>query len=903
MSIRNLDSLFKPKSVAIVGASSRSGSVGSVLARNLLTGGFDGAIMPVNPKRDHIQSVIAYPGVSDLPFAPELAIVATAPAQVPGLIAELGEAGTKACVVVTAGFGEGGDDGGATLRQEMLDAARPHLLRIVGPNCLGIMVPGHGLNASFGNVHPVPGKLAFVTQSGAVVTSVVDWATSRNIGFSHIVSLGDMSDVDFGDMLDYLANERGCSAILLYIEAITHARKFMSAARAASRSKPVIVVKAGRHEEGARAATSHTGALAGSDAVYDTAFRRAGMLRVMSLDHLFEAVGTLGLVGPPRGDRIAILTNGGGMGVLATDALMDARGTLAELSPETIARLDAVLPATWSKANPIDIIGDAPPKRYEEALRAVCEDKSIGGVLVLHCPTAIASSTAAAEAVIAVAKDHPRKSIFSSWVGGDAVEAARRRFSENGIPTYDTPTAAVEAIMQLIDYRRNQATLIETPPSVPEEFAPDIERAREVVRDALADGREWLNELEAKWVLEAYGIPIAPTERVENAEEAAAAAARLGGSVALKILSKDILHKSDVGGVVLDLNGPREVEDAARAMTARIAKIDPKAVLDGFTVQTMIRRPGAHELLIGVGEDAHFGPMIMFGQGGTAVEAIADSALAMPPLNMKLASEAIARTNIVRLLRGYRDRPAVNLDAVALTMVKISQLVVDLGEIAELDINPLLADSYGVIALDARIRVRACEGDAAARLAIRPYPKALESTVTLEDGREFLIRPIVPEDEPAHQRMFKSLTPEEIRLRFMIPKRTQSHVQAARFTQIDYDREMALVLADPGAPGHGDIHGVVRIIADPDNEAAEFAILIKGELTGLGLGTRLMQCILAHADSRGIQEVFGEVLRENARMLRLAAKLGFSQTPIQGEPGLIHVSLSMSERDEFAKAG
>ncbi len=897
MTIRNLDRLFKPKSVAIVGASGREGSVGAVLSRNLLTGGFDGAIMPVNPKRAHVQSIIAYPTVSDLPFAPDLAVIATAPSLVPDLISKLGEAGTKAAVVVTAGFGEGGDEHGGALRQEMLDAARPHLLRIIGPNCLGIMVPGQGLNASFGNVHPLPGKLAFVTQSGAVVTSVVDWATSRNIGFSHIVSLGDMSDVDFGDMLDYLANDRECSAILLYIEAVTHARKFMSAARAASRTKPLIVVKAGRHEEGARAAASHTGALAGSDDVYDAAFRRAGMLRVTTLDRLFEAVGTLGVVSQPKSDRIAIVTNGGGMGVLATDALIDEGGVLAELAPETVERLNAVLPETWSKSNPVDIIGDAPPSRYADALDAVCDDKGVGGVLVLHCPTAIASSTDAADAVIAVGAKRRNASIFTAWVGGKAVAEARQHFTDNAVPTYDTPSAAVRAVMQLINYQRNQETLIETPPSVPEDFEQDADTARSFINEALADGREWLNEHEAKSVLEAYGIPIAKTMRVTTDEEAGEAAAKFGGSVVLKVLSNDILHKSDIGGVVLNLEGPAEVEAAARSMRSRIAEFDPSAKIDGFTVQTMVRKPGAHELLVGVNEDVLFGPMIMFGQGGTAVEVIADSALAMPPLNMKLAHEAIAQTQVVRLLRGYRDRPAANLDAIAMTMVKVSQLVVDIGEIAELDINPLLADSAGVIALDARIRVREFSGKAASHLAIRPYPKALEAPITLNDGRKFLIRPIVPEDEPAHQRMFASLTPEEIRLRFLIPKKTQTHVQAARFTQIDYDREMALVLADPGPVGQTDIHGVVRISADPDNEKAEFAILVQGELAGLGLGTHMMLHILAHAEGAGIQEIFGEVLRENSRMLGLAKKLGFVQTPIRDDPGIVHLSLKLPATD------
>ncbi|MGI9501864.1 MAG: acetate--CoA ligase family protein, partial [Geminicoccaceae bacterium] len=509
MTIRNLEKLFAPQSIALIGASKRPGSVGAVLAENLFGGGFDGPVMPVNPKHRSIQGVLTFETVASLPLVPDLAVIATPPATIPGLIAELGAKGTKAAVVITAGLGERGDDG-ASLRQAMLDAAKPHLLRIVGPNCLGTLVPGLGLNASFAHLSPKPGKLAFVAQSGAVVTSVLDWATSRGIGFSHLVALGDMSDVDFGDMLDDLANDPGTSAILLYIEAITDARKFMSAGRAAARMKPVVVVKAGRHPEGARAAASHTGALAGADDVYDTAFRRAGMLRVIHLEELFDAVQTLGLIKPPSGDRLAIVTNGGGVGVMATDALMDHGGELAELSPETIADLDRHLPPTWSRTNPVDIIGDAPPERYAHAMTAVTSDAGVDAVLAINCPTAVTTPEAAGEAVIgAIGKS--KLPILTSWLGDGAARPARQAFADHMVPTFETPEDAVSAFMQLVTYRRNQATLMETPASMPEAFEPDVTTAKRLIEEALAAGKAWLNEPSAKALMEAYDIPTAKT--------------------------------------------------------------------------------------------------------------------------------------------------------------------------------------------------------------------------------------------------------------------------------------------------------------------------------------------------------------------------------------------------------
>ncbi len=880
MTINNLDALFKPRSVALIGASNRRGSIGAMLARNLLGAGYQGAVMPVNPKHRQIARHRAWPDIASLPEAPDLGVICTPASAVPEIIEQLGARGARAAVVITAGFGERRASGGAELQQAVQQAAARHRLRLVGPNCLGILVPGIGLNASFAHRTPSAGSLAFVAQSGAIVTSVIDWAEPRGIGFSHLVSLGDMADVAFGDMLDYLASDPGTRGILLYIEAVTDARRFMSAARAASRMKPIIVVKAGRHPEGARAVQSHTGVLAGTDAVYDAAFRRAGILRVHGLMELFDAAEILALARPPKGDRLMILSNGGGIAVLAADELVDQGGRLAELSTETVAALDQVLPDTWSRANPVDIIGDAPGSRYADAMKILSQASDVDGILALHCPTAVASATDAAQAVIDAAPGPRGPLLLTSWVGEEAMRAARAAFSQRRIPSYDTPEQAVRAFMYLVRYRRNQRLLAETPPSVPEDYVPDLARVRALIDNIGPDRDGWLSEVESKQVLSAYGIPVVPTRLAATPEAAAALAAEIGGPVALKLQSPDLLHKSAAGGIALDLIGPAAVEERARAMHQQVAAAHPDARLLGFSVQPMVRRPGAYELIIGVADDPQFGPVILAGHGGTQVEAIDDKALGLPPMNMRLARELLSRTRIHRLLQGTPGHTAANLDAVALVLVRVSQLVCDFPDIRELDINPLLADNYGVVALDARIRVSleppvpGVSGHA--RLAIRPYPKALEETVTLGDGRSLLLRPIRPEDEPSLQEAFAKLTPEEVRLRFFAPMSTLDHVAAARFSQLDYDREMALVLTDPGIPGRTEIYAVVSLSADPDNERAEYAILVRHDMAGMGLGILLMRRIIDYARQRGIREIDGDVLRDNRTMLKLCKVFGFT---------------------------
>ncbi|MEJ0028345.1 MAG: bifunctional acetate--CoA ligase family protein/GNAT family N-acetyltransferase [Rhizomicrobium sp.] len=883
MTVRNLDIFFKPKSIALIGASNKPHSIGAVTADNLRLAGFDGPILPVNPYHAAVAGALSYKDVAALPLTPDLAVICTPPETVPGLIAELGARGTRAAIVITAGFKEAGSAEGHRLEQAMLDAARPHLMRIVGPNCLGVISTPQNVNASFAQAMPAKGGVAFVAQSGAMVTTVLDWANGRGIGFSHLVSLGDMSDVDFGDMLDYLATDDSTTAILLYIEAVTSARKFLSAARAAARLKPVIAIKAGRAPAAAKAASSHTGALAGMDAVYDAAFERAGILRVNDLDEVFDAVETLSSRPDIRGGRLTIVTNGGGVGVLATDSLIAQGGALAALSPETVAKLNAVLPPTWSHANPIDIIGDAGAKRYADTLAILAGTREQDAILVLNCPTAVASGGEAADAVAAAAKTS-KIPILTNWLGARSAEQARRTFAAARLPGYDTPEKATRGFMHMVRYRRLQNLLMEVPPSIPPGEQPDRARARAILAKAEPG---WLDALSVQALLESYRIPLVRLMRAANADEVAAAAAKIGGPVALKIFSPDITHKSDIGGVVLDIVGAEAARAAARDMHSRIAKAVPSARLEGFLVQEMVHRPDAHELILGMASDATFGPFLLFGQGGVAVEVIDDKTLGLPPLNLKLAREMIDKTRVSRQLKGYRDHKPAAMDAIALTLVHLSQLICDWPQIAELDINPLLADETGVIAVDARVKIApAARPD---RIAIRPYPEELTHAEAVPGIGRFTLRPVRPEDAPAFERFFERLAPEDIRMRFFTALTMLPPAMLARLTQIDYDREMALVLFDDA----GAMAGVVRLAADPDGARAEFAVLVRSDLKGHGVGTLLMARLIAYARARGIGELWGDVLPENHMMQALCRDQGLVLAPSPHDPAMLRATLKL----------
>lgn len=894
MSTRNLKSLFKPGSLALIGASERPQSVGAVVMENLLKGGFRGPIMPVNPNYQAINGVIAYKDIASLPITPEMAVVALPAPAVPDVIRQLAERGTRAAIVLSAGMTHQKDASGKTLQDQMLEIAAAYEFRILGPNCLGLMVPGIGLNAGFAHTDALPGNIAFVSQSGAMCTAVLDWAKARKIGFSHFISLGDAGELDFGDVLDYLGSDPDTRAILLYIESIRQRRNFMSAARAAARNKPVLAIKSGRFSESAAAAASHTGALAGADDVYTAALKRAGVLRVYDFEELFAAVETLAHYRPLKGEGLAIVTNGGGIGVIAVDNLIEDGGTLAQLSDETIAELSKVLPATWSHANPVDIIGDAPGSRYVDAMQVLMRAPEVNSILCMHAPTAISSATEVAEKIIGLKNENKSLALSTCWVGEHAVAPARAMFQEAGIPTFDTPNKAVRAFVHLVEYRRAQEMLLETPASLPAEFTANTKSAKQIIDGVLAEGRDILSEPEAKAVFAAYGIPVVQTHIAKSPAEAKSLTKKMGTSVALKILSNDITHKSDVGGVVLNLKTPEEAELAAERMLERVSETYPDADIIGFTVQEMARRPGAYELIIGVTTDPIFGPVILFGQGGTAVEVVKDRAMGLPPLNMSLAQRMIAQTRIYNLLIGYRDKPPVKMEDINLCLVQVSQMVADIPEILELDINPLFADEKGVIAVDARIKVGKASSKGADRLAIRPYPKELEETVTVgPSNRQVLLRPVRPEDEPQHGEFVRKLSPEDIRFRFFGLVGELPHSELARLTQIDYAREMAFIATAPNASGDPETLGVVRTYTDPDNDKAEFSIVVRSDLKGAGLGRMLLEKMIRYCRERGTSKMVGQVMRENTAMLTFAENHGFQRVG-DYEDGVIEIELTLN---------
>ena len=896
MSTYALDAVFRPKSVAVVGASTRERSVGRAVVRNLREAGFEGPVGLVNPKYRQIGGVPAVKRLADLPFKPELVVVSTPAVTVPGVIEEACRVGARAALVITAGLGQGP----GSLLEKVREIARPHGLRIVGPNCLGVMAPHARLNVSFAGRSPLAGDLALVSQSGAIASGLVEWGAQRSIGFSAVVSLGDALDVDFGDLLDWFAQDPKTRAILLYIESIRDARKFMSAARAAARAKPVVVVKSGRHAQGAQAAATHTGALAGSDAVYDAAFRRAGLLRVLALDELFAAAETLGHLRQAPGGRLAILTNGGGIGVLAVDRLVDLGGTLAALDEATVRRLDAVLPPTWSRSNPVDIIGDADAARYGVALETLLQDRDNDAVLVMHVPTALSSSEEAAAAVASVLERRPRpgagKPVLGVWLGGKPEALAS--LDAAGVPTYATESDAVRGFTYLVRHQQAQRALMETPPSLPEDFAVDTAAAQAVVAGALAQGRRWLDPIEVTRLLQAYGIPVNPAVCAADPDAAVAAAEPLlaqGQPVALKILSQDIVHQSDVGGVRLYLASAASVREAAVGILERARAARPDARIDGVMVQPMITRPKARELICGLADDPTFGPVVVFGRGGTAVEVIDDKALALPPLDLRLAHDLISRTRVSRILKAYRDVPAADERAVALVLVKLAQLAADIPQVRELDINPLLADKDGVIAVDARVAIAPWDGPLQkgpwhSRFVVRPYPKEWEREEELPHGRRMFVRPVRPEDEALFLDFFGKVTDEDLRLRFFSAVRHFSHEFIARLTQLDYARSIALVALDPG---DGSMLGAVRLLADANYESGEYGILVRSDLKGYGIGWRLMQIMIEYAGSIGLKRVEGQVLRENTTMLAMCRNLGFRVRADRDDPAVMDVTLDV----------
>jgi acetyltransferase len=897
MSTYRLKNLLAPHSVALVGASPRHGSVGRAILDNIRKARFKGEFGLVNPRYHEIDGIAAAGSIAKLAFAPEL-VVLTAPAQsIAGLIDEAGRRGAAGAVIVSAGLGHGP----GSLADAVERAARKYGMRLIGPNCLGIMMPGVSLNASFSAHMPAAGHLALISQSGAIAAGMVDWAAQRAVGFSGIVSIGDQLDVDIADLLDYFALDEKTQAILLYIEAIKDARKFMSAARAAARIKPVVVVKSGRMAHGARAAATHTGALAGADAVYDAAFQRAGILRVSDLRELFDCAETLGRLKSPPGKRLAILTNGGGIGVLAVDRLTELGGIPADISPAICEKLNAVLPPTWSKSNPVDIVGDADSARYAAALELLLADPGNDAVLVMNVQTAIARSDEIAARVIEIIGKYRAehrmspKPVLAVWVGAEP--SIGELLSSAGIPNYPTEDDAVRGFMHLVRHRELVQSLAQVPPAMPSEFVPDVEAARRIVTAALADGRAWLDPIEVNGLLGAYEIAVVPTFAAADADGAVAHAAALfaqGSTVALKIMSRDIVHKSDVGGVVLNLANPDAVRKAATEILARAKSLRPDARISGVMVQAMSLRAKSRELILGLADDPTFGTVVVFGRGGTAVEIINDKALALPPLDLQLARSLIERTRVSRLLQAYRDVPAVKKDAVAMVLVKLAQMAADIPEIRELDINPLLADEAGVLAVDARVAIgrveRKFRGSGPANFAVRPYPSQWQRHIEVKDGWRVFVRPIRPEDEPLIHEMLLHVTLQDLRLRFFAPMKEFSHEFIARLTQLDYARAMAFVAFDEAS---NELVGVVRIHSDSIYESGEYAILLRSDLKGRGLGWALMQMIIEYAKSEGLKTISGDVLTDNTVMLAMCRSLGFDVTPDPSERDICNVKLTL----------
>ncbi|MDP1717194.1 MAG: bifunctional acetate--CoA ligase family protein/GNAT family N-acetyltransferase [Burkholderiales bacterium] len=882
-----LKPLFSPQSIAVIGASDRPHSVGGVVFRNLLDG-YQGKLFAVNTHHALIQGRTAVPGIEHINEPVDMAVIATPAATVPDLIESCGKRGVRAAVVLSAGFGAS-DRSGPALKQEMLAAARHYGMRLIGPNSLGVVRPAIGLNATFGHVGATPGKLALVSQSGALCTAILDWARPNDIGFSSVVSLGDSADVDFGEILDYLIYDQQTESILLYIEGIRQARSFMSALRAAARSKPVIVLKVGRHDSGSKAALSHTSALVGTDDAFDAALRRAGAVRVLSVVQLFAAAQALALSFRPGGNRLAIVTNGGGPGAMAADCATDRGIALAELSPETLALLNQTLPPTWSHGNPLDLIGDATAERYRAAVTACMQDPGVDGVLAILTPQAMTAPLEVANEVIAIAQAS-KKPLIACWMGESQVATSRAAFARERIPSFRTPEPAVEVFSAISAYFHNQKLLMQTPGSIANQLEPDAEGARMVIEGALAERRHVLNEMESKSVLAAFNIPVAKTVIVHSAAEALLIAEQFSFPVAMKIASPDITHKTDAGGVRLNLANAQAVRAGYNQIIADVKKNRPGVNIEGVAVEPMSQKPNSRELMVGVTRDPVFGPVITFGAGGVMVEVMGDRAVALPPLNRYLAQNLIDGTRVAKMLQAFRHMPPAKLEALHDVLLRVSEMVCELPWLKEMDINPLLLDENGALAVDARIVVdfHALSPDRYAHMAICPYPAYLVTHWQLPDGTDLVIRPIRPEDAEIEQAFVRNLSEAAKYFRFMMPLKELTQAMLARFTQIDYDREMALIAVIEQDGSDIEI-AVCRYIINPDGKSCEFALVVADAWQHKGVGHKLMTMLMDVARAKGLDVMEGDVLTDNRDMLRLVSSLGFTIEAGRDDPAVRHV--------------
>lgn len=893
MTIQTFENFFSPKSVAVVGASDTPGRVGYAVIRNMVAGGFQGRIHPVNSARKKINGIKAYRDLASVSEAIDLAVIATPIESVRTVIADCAAAGIGSAIVLSAGGKETGT-AGERIEKEILEAARQAPLRMIGPNCVGVISTAAHLNTSFLDRMPPAGDIAFISQSGGMCLAILDRAASERIGFRHFVSVGSMLDVDFGDVINYCGGDTGVRAIVLYVENINNARKFMSAARAVSRVKPIIALKAGCSQAGAAAAYSHTGALAGADDVYRAAFARAGITQVDTIEELFDCTELMAKQSLPTGPRLAVITNGGGPGVMAMDAIERVGLQPARLSAETMARLDAVLPAFWSHGNPIDIIGDASPERWRQAVEICAADPGIDGLIIIFIPQALSHAAAVSNAVIDYLQQKPKFPVFAVWMGGESVAPSVYQFNTRGYPTFETPERAVVAFQRLYTHRTRQTMLQEIPGRFSTELTVDTKRCQGLVEKQLAAGHQSLGEIEAKQILAAYGISVNPVKLAMTPAEAVELADQIGYPVVLKIVSPDIIHKSEAGGICLSVANAEAVKKAYDQLITNATREQPQSSITGVSVQPMLY--GAdYELILGSRRDPVFGPAIVFGAGGIFTEILRDRAIGLPPLNRALARQLIETTRISTLLKGYRGQPAVSLEHLEETLIRLSRLVTDFPEIAELDINPAIVVGDRIRAVDARIRLEASPEKSPEHLVISPYPQHLEERAVTRNGLHLLIRPIKPEDAPLFGALFSTLSPESIYFRFFSPMKRISPEMLARFTQIDYDRDMALVAIAESAQGE-EMMGAARLIREPILTKAEFSIMVADALHGLGIGATLLRKLIAAARTLGIETLVGYVLSGNTQMLRLGRQTGFSQRTNR-EMGALELTIDIPSAD------
>jgi len=888
----DISPIFEAQSVALIGASDREGSLGRVVLKNLGDAGFGGPIHAVNPKHDEVQGRRCFDSVADIGEHVDLAVIVTPAAAVPEVLEDCGVSGVPAAVILSAGFRESGD-AGRELEQAVLAAARRHGIRFIGPNCLGVMRPDIGLNATFSQRMARPGQIALVSQSGAMCTAMLDWAGPRNIGFSCVISSGIAADVDFGEILDYLILDPATHAIMLYIEGIHDPRRFMSALRAASRAKPVIVMKAGRFAEGSRAAVSHTGALVGSDDVFNAALKRAGVVRVHNYSDFFAVAETLHTGVRTAGPRLAVVTNGGGPGVMAADFMVDRNLRLAKLADATRQMLDERLSAAWSGSNPIDVLGDASVEHYTEAVRACLADAGVDGVLAIVVPQAMTDPASIAQRMVEL-RDSTRKPILACWMGDESMRSSYDLFRTNGLPVYATPEAAVEAFAAAAAYRANQELLLQVPKALGRRAEPDRDGAQLIIQNALAENRNVLDAVESKALLSAFGIPVMRSLPAHDANEALAIAEETGFPLAMKIHSADITHKSDVDGVRLGISNGRDVQTAYRELVETARERQPGARINGVLIEPMWQSRAGRELMLGVVNDVVFGPVISVGLGGTMVEVIRDRSIGLPPLNRFLARSMIADTRAARFLEEFRGKPAASRRAVEDVILRLSDMVCELPWLEELDINPLVVDDRRALALDARVVVRAVSPAAReySHMAIHPYPSKLVSDFRLFDGTEISIRPIRPEDAETEREFVDGLSERSRYLRFMYALRNITTQMVSRFTQIDYDREMALIaLVDDG--GRDRQIAVARYVTLPDGRSCEFAIVVADDWHNKGIATELLRRLIDVARERRLERMDGVVLREIMGMIALARELGFEQQRSPDDPAVVIMSLQL----------